>query len=80
MYLVNSAQPEQQISLWLLSTTAEIKPIKVVLAGKSDRYANRPGSRLRPDHEGNREAIQAKARTCPVQEGFEKIDCKDVLG
>ncbi len=49
MYLVNSAQPEQQISLWLLSTTAEIKPIKVILTSKSDRYGHRPDNRLRPD-------------------------------
>ncbi len=59
MYLVNSAQPEQQISLWLLSTTAEIKPIKVILTSKSDRYGHRPGNRLRPDQVTDRKTIQA---------------------
>jgi len=60
MYLVNRAQPKQQISLWLLSTTAEIKPIKVILTSKSDRYGHLAGSRLRPDHVDNRKTIEAK--------------------
>ncbi len=60
MYLVNPTQPEQRISLWLLSTTAEIKPIKVVLTSKSDRYGHLPGGRLRPDHVDNRKAMEAK--------------------
>lgn len=36
MHLVNRAQPRQHISLWLLSKTAEITPINVVLISKSD--------------------------------------------
>ena len=60
MYLVNSAEPKQQISLWLLSATAEIKPIKVILTSKSDRYGHPPNSILRPDQVDNRKAIRAK--------------------
>ena len=63
MYLVNSAQPKCRISLWLLSTTAEIKPIKVILASKSDRYGHLPGSKLQPDQVGNRKAIEVKEFT-----------------
>jgi len=59
MYLVNPAQPKREISLWLLSTTAEIKPIKVVLTSKSDRYGDPPDSRIQLDHVDNRK-IQAK--------------------
>ena len=58
MYLVNPAQPKRQISLWLLSATAEIKPIKVVLASKSNRYDHLTGSRLQPDHVDSRKTIQ----------------------
>ena len=63
MYLVNPAQSEQQISLWLLSTTAEIKPIKVILTSKADRYGHLPDSRLQLDHVDNRKTIQAGERT-----------------
>jgi hypothetical protein len=54
MHLVNRAQPEQQISLWLLSTTAEIRPIKVILASKSVRYDHLPGKGLPPVQMDNR--------------------------
>jgi len=60
MYLVNPAQPKRQISLWLLSTTAEIKPIKVILTSKADRYGHLPGSSLRPEHVDNRKTIESK--------------------
>jgi hypothetical protein len=60
MYLVNSAQPKCQISLWLLSTTAEIKPIKVIFTSKADRYGHLPGRRLGPDHVNNRKTIEAR--------------------
>lgn len=53
MYLVNPTQPKRQISLWLLSTTAEIKPIKVILISKSNRYGHPPGSSLGLDHVDN---------------------------
>ena len=60
MYLVNPAQPKRQISLWLLSATAEIKPIKVILTSKSDRYGHPPNSISRADHVDSRKTIQAK--------------------
>ncbi len=37
MYLVKSAEPKQQISFWLLSTTASITPIRVVLMSMPDK-------------------------------------------
>jgi len=45
MYLVKSAEPKQQISLWLLSMTAEIAPIKVFLISKTDKYSDQQGNR-----------------------------------
>ena len=60
MYLVNSAQPKCQISLWLLSTTAGIKAIKVIFTSKADRYGHLPGRRLGPDHVNNRKTIEAR--------------------
>lgn len=59
MYLVNPAQPKRQISFWLISATAEIKPIKVILTSKSDRHSHLSGRRLRPDHVDNRKTIEA---------------------
>lgn len=46
MYLVNPAQPEQQISLWLLSKNAEIRPIKVILTSQTGSYGHLPRSKL----------------------------------
>ncbi len=45
MSLVKSAEPKQQISLWLLSTTAEMAPIKVFLISKTDSYSYQPDNR-----------------------------------
>jgi len=63
MYLVNRAQPKQQISLWLLSTTVEIKPIKVILTSKFDGYGHLPDRRLHSVHIDNRKVIETKERT-----------------
>jgi hypothetical protein len=60
MYLVNPAQSRHQVSLWLISTTAAIKPIKVVLTSQSDRYGHLPVSKFRPDQVDNRKTIEAK--------------------
>jgi len=59
MYLVNQAQPEQQISLWLLSTTNQITPIKVVLVSQSDRYGRLPDNRLPSINSGNKKTMGA---------------------
>lgn len=63
MYLVNRAQPKQQISLWLLSTAVEIKPIKVILTSKFDGYGPLPDNGLHSVHIDNRKVIETKERT-----------------
>jgi hypothetical protein len=70
MYLVKSEQPRQQISFWLLSMTARIAPIKVVLIGTSDRSVHLSEGGLNTNPPDNLKSKQIKERITDVQGGF----------
>ncbi len=54
MHLVNPAQPESQISLWLVSKTGEIAPIRVFLISKFDEHGLLLDHRLYPPYTDSR--------------------------
>ena len=57
MHLVEPTKHKQQISFWLLSPTAEITPIKVILISKSVKYGQQSDKRLQPMQVDNRKTI-----------------------
>ena len=54
MHLVKPVETEQQISLWLISKTAEIAPIRVFLISKFDGYGLLPDQKLYPPYSDSR--------------------------
>ncbi len=72
MHLVDPAERKRKISFWLLSETAEIAPIEVVLVGRSNG--------LRPNRSSRPEPMDTGRRIPDVQGEVERRDCKDALG